>query len=125
MRAILCLVFIMFATPVCAGWMNMEETDDEIQYIDPDTIVREGELRKVWQLSDRKKANKDGVMSLRVLVAFHCSGDAYRLLEMFAYSKPMATGEVIDSLSYGPLSEWGELPQRSVKERIALIACAI
>ena len=70
MRAVLCLLFIMITTPACAGWMNMEETDSDTQYIDPDTVTREGDLRKVWQLSDRKKAGKDGVMSLRILLEF-------------------------------------------------------
>ena len=125
MRIVVYLVLVFITTSVNAGWMNMEDTNNEVHYMDTDTIVSDGVLRKVWQLTDRKKAGSDGVMSLRVLLEFDCSAETYRLLEIFAYSKPMATGVVVHSLLFGSQSEWSGVPERTVTDRIALISCAI
>ena len=54
MRIVVYLVLVFITTSVNAGWMNMEDTDNEVHYMDTDTIVSDGVLRKVWQLTDRK-----------------------------------------------------------------------
>jgi hypothetical protein len=104
MRILLCLL-AMVATPAWAAWVNVGENEEAIVYIDPVTIRKNGNYRKVWELYDIKKPD-GGVMSRRGLWEYDCKEARVRLLSNSAHSEPMAGGKVLHK-DDDDASTWG------------------
>jgi len=49
------LFLAILITPVQAEWEKISENNDLINYIDKSTIKKDGNLRKIWRLTDLKK----------------------------------------------------------------------
>jgi hypothetical protein len=71
-------------------------------YADPDTIRRNGNLAKVWELPNepviRTYANKT-IWSYKALIEYNCTEEQTRVLAEYAYSGQMGNGEVVYSFS--------------------------
>ena len=92
------------APPARAAWVKVGETDDSVYYFDPATILKMGQLRRVWTLSDLKNREADGQMSRRALDEFDCAGERYRIISMSGHSEPMAGGQIL--FSGNPPEKW-------------------
>ena len=64
MRIILCLLALL-AAPARAEWVAVSESNDLVAYIEPATIRKNGNFRKVWQVQDLKQRDEHGAMSRR------------------------------------------------------------
>jgi hypothetical protein len=121
MRFILMLLLLIAGSPAWAEWVKVSETDDGSSYIDPATIRRIGDVRRVWVLQDLKQSSI-GVMSRRALEEFDCKEERRRILTLSSHSGAMASGDVI-ATDNSP-GEWDYLPPNTPGATILGIVCA-
>lgn len=93
------------ASPASAKWTKIGEAVRFIDYVDFDTVRKNGEFKTFWQLSNFKEKNGEGELSRRLLVEMDCGGKRSRLLAVSGYSGQMATGSLLSSLELEN-SEW-------------------
>jgi len=122
MRLVLTLLLTLAAAPAWAEWVKVGENDHAFYYIDPATIRKNGDLRRVWEITDLKQRSKYGVMSRRVLNEYDCKEERQRILSLSTHSDPMANGRTISSDSEP--SEWDYAPPNTSVQTILRIVCA-
>lgn len=123
MRIIWCFLLALVAAPAWAEWVKLGENDEMILYIDPGSIRKNGNLRKVWDIKDLKQRDEGGEMSTRTRNEYDCKEERRRTLSFSAHSEPMAGGETLSSKNYSD-GEWRAIPPGSVSARILKIVCA-
>lgn len=121
-RLFLTLLLAAMSGGVIAEWVKVSETEDEVVYIDPTTIRKDGNLRRVWELQDLKQRDKDGEMSRRAFIEYDCKEDRLRILSLSTHSKSMALGRVIFSES--GTSPWDFVPPRTISAKRLKIVCS-
>ena len=122
MRIILCFLLALVAAPAWAEWVKVAATDTSTFYIDPASIRKDGNLRKVWQINDLNQRHKDGEMSRRVRMEFDCKQERSRSIAISTHSDPMAGGV---TLSSGDGSgEWSAIPPDSISGTVLKRVCA-
>ena len=92
-------------------------------YIDPTTIRKDGNFRKVWQLNDLKERHKDGELSRRVRNEYDCKKERFRVLSFSTHSEPMANGMSLYQSS-AESTEWNDIPPGTFAETVLKIVCA-
>ena len=74
MRFVLAALLLLATIPAWAEWVRLGETDTAIHYLDPATIRKDSNLRRVWELQDLKVRLPDGELSRRTLFEYDCKG---------------------------------------------------
>ena len=94
-----CLIafVMMIASPVWAGW---EYVDTEIEsrrqyFLDFETLRKDGNIRKIWQLINFPKADEYGALSTRGRVEFDCKNETGQTLSFTVFSEQFANGKVL------------------------------
>ena len=122
MRIVLCFLLALVAAPTWAEWVKVAASDTSIIYIDPASIRKGGNFRKVWVIQDLNQRDKDGEMSRRSRTEFDCKEERSRPIAFSTHSESMAGGE---TLSSDDVTEaWSATPPGSVSARILKIVCA-
>lgn len=107
---------MLIASPAWAGWEEVTRgsSSGNVFYIDPATIRKEGNRRKVWAITDLNKAGSLGELSRKIRKEFDCKDERYRFLSISAHSKSMGSGDVlrVDNT----VSEWQEVAPETVDE---------
>ncbi len=98
MRWVMSVLGLLAAMPVSAAWTFVTSTDGTAHYVDAKTLRKTGDLRRIWELSSSQQPNKGGVASQRLLVEYDCREKRYRLLQLVAFSAPMAGGTVVGTV---------------------------
>lgn len=115
---------LMSSVPTYAEWQEVSETDSGMTvYIDPDTILRRGDLVKMWELQDYKTVPTPGdtFLSIKGQREFNCSEHRMRSLKFTFFSGHMGRGRVI--LSSADESKWEPIAPESVGQSMLNIAC--
>ena len=87
MRIVLIAWLILVATPAWAEWVKVSESDGLTGYVDPATIRKNGNLRRVWEIQDLKaRGTKFGELSRRVLNEYDCKEERMRTLSATFHS---------------------------------------
>ena len=97
LHLVLAALLAIVATSARAEWIKVGEDDGSVVYVDPSTLEKAGDVRRVWTLSDLKLARSDNVFSYRTLDDFNCKEARRRTVFRVSYAGPMATGKVLDS----------------------------
>ena len=118
------LGLLMATGTASAEWVQIGETDSSNFYIDPATIRKDGNLRKVWEITDLKQRSKDGAMSVRVRTEYDCKNERFWTMSLSDHSEPMAGGETLNSFTYRD-RDWRETPPGSVGETMLKIVCTL
>ncbi|HEY8068874.1 MAG TPA: surface-adhesin E family protein [Burkholderiales bacterium] len=104
MRVVLTLLLILTAAPAWADWVKVGEASKTVfyvlsantdYYIDPSTITKDGNIRKVWEILDLSDKGPHGERSILVSVEFDCLQKLMRMSNATGHSHPMASGEII------------------------------
>lgn len=115
------LLSILCTGPAYAEWVYVtgdDETGSTI-YVDPDTIRRNGNLVKMWDLRDRK--TMEGYGSIKSQFEYDCAEDRQRKLASLMLSGHMGRGKVIvNSLDEG---KWNPIVPDSVNKTLWKYAC--
>lgn len=122
MRVVLILLLLIAAAPARGAWEKVDENADQVDYVDRATFRKSGNVRRAWVLLDEKKAQSDGVMSVRALWELDCRGKKFRTLSLATFSGPMARGQVLNS--FAAPSEWNRIAPRTNGAAIHRIVCA-
>jgi len=123
----LCLVgalsgLLMPGAAVAQTWelVSRSAANDEF-HIDRSTLLRDGELRRIWMLANYAGPIESGARSLRFLAEYRCDAEEWRTVEVLESTAPMGAGEVRRRGSgYG---EWHEVDAESVIELVMRAVC--
>ena len=119
----LLLALLFMSGSAWADWVQVEETDNIYVYIDPSTIRKDGNLRKVWQIHDLKKRHKDGELSRRFRMEYDCKNERYKFLSISDHSGQMASGTILLQ-NLVEETKWTDIPPKSAVETVLKIVCA-
>jgi len=123
MRVMLMLLLLVAATPAAAGLVKMVVTEnDDVVYIDPATIRKFGNLRRVRVIQDLSKKGPGGEMSRRVFWEYDCVEARYRGLAATSYAGPLASGQVLKSVEIP--GDWVDVAPETVDALILKTVCA-
>lgn len=89
-------------------WTRLAENEHLTFYINRNSVEREANIRRVWELQDLKQMDADGVSSRRYLNEYDCANKMYRISQMTSYSGPKLSGKKmfqIDEAGY-----WRKIP---------------
>jgi len=121
MRIALTLSLILAAAPAWAEWVKVGRTDAAVHYVDPATVSKDGNLRRVWAMQDLAEASPEGVMSIRALQEYDCAHESFRFLSVAAHSRPMARGEVV--VEHDLRDAWNGRPPGTKASAIGKMVC--
>lgn len=93
-RLALALVAIVLPGVSCA-WDRLGETEEVVLYLHRQTIAKEGNIQRVWEMQDLKKMDKDGVMSRRYVNEYECKERMHRIGRVTSYSGPKLSGKKV------------------------------
>lgn len=120
---ILKIVCAPVASTDLAKWVKIGMTENgSVFYIDPASIRKDGNLRKVWAITDLKQRGEDGKVSMRGREEYDCKKEQSRLHEFSTHSDRMAGGVTL--WSRDGVSEWSAVPPGSISADILKIVCA-
>ena len=71
------------------------ESGSTIYYIDPGHITKDGDLRRLFLLEEKKKPGAGGELSRKTQIEFDCKARTSRPRSVSAYTSNMASGEVL------------------------------
>lgn len=112
-RTALCVVCAAGLLPALAGaWTRIGETADVTLYVDRQSIEKEDNIRRVWELQDLKVADADGVMSRRYLNEYDCTYKMHRLSRVTSHAGPKLTGKKLFTVN--ETGYWRKIPPNGV-----------
>jgi hypothetical protein len=123
-RLLLALLLLMTATGASAEWTVVGENDRLIQYIDLRTIRKNGNLVKMWDLTNYKTVQTVSGLSFFSAIGqseYDCKEELKRGLALGWFSEAMGNGQVVSSTS--AVSTWGPFRPGSTVEALWKIAC--
>ena len=104
MRFVLTILLAVAAAPALAEWVAVGKPgksgflsvfSDNTHYIDPATITRDGNFRRVWEIHDLKEKGSQGERSVLASVEYDCDAKRMRTLNATGRSLRMARGEIV------------------------------
>jgi hypothetical protein len=122
MRALLAALLLAMSLPAAAEWVMITKNDSVTYYLDPDTVRKNGNMRRVWVLNNLKQRHKDGEMSRRSLREIDCKEEKSRILSLSTHSEPMVGGKTL-VLENSP-TEWGFIPPNSTNAHVFEFVCS-
>ena len=122
MKKLFLVCLMMLAGSSWAEWVMYAKTEEATFYFDPATIRKDGHIRRVWELSDLRKRERNGDMSVRMRKEYDCKQERRRFLGISGHSEPMAGGTVggVD----GEDNKWTAIAPSTVNEVIFNIVCS-
>lgn len=126
MRTVLLTAMLFVASPAWAAWTLVKDADGTSHYIDPLTLRKAGHLRRIAELTSTTLASKGGAASHRLLVEYDCRGERYRLLQLTAFTGPMATGNIFGTLDQPAAGgEWHTASAGTVASDVLKVVCGL
>ena len=120
-RGLLAALLLVAAAPAAAEWLKLDEHAGAFLYYDPETVAKEGVIRRLFTLQDRKSPD-NGVLSRRAQWEFNCKESEVRLLAFRSYADQMGIGKVLTRTDNpGP---WEPVVPRTTHETLLRLACA-
>ena len=120
-RLIFAALFLTATSHALADWMEYGKTDGTTLYIDPLTIRKDGDLRKVWQLLELEKATPEGELSRRSLFEYDCKNERHRILDTTRHSGLKASGKVLGA--GGESRDWQHIAPGTIIARFLKSVC--
>lgn len=122
MKKLFLVCLLMLAGSAWAEWVVYSKTEEDgTFYLDPATIRKDGNMRRVWLLRNFNQRNKDGAMSSRNRMEIDCKQERFRFLALSTHSEPMAGGTVWTQ--EGEANNWMAIPPDTTAETIFNLLC--
>ncbi len=122
MKKFLLAALILLASSAHADWVKMGDTDEGSFYIDPASVLRDGHVRQVWELTDLKQRDEGGELSRRTRVQYDCQRGSTQVLSISTHWEPMAAGKALLSIAREGL--WKEVPPETPYAKAFHLLCA-
>lgn len=127
---LLALAMLLPGMGICSEWVPVGETDELSDYVDAQSIARNGNSVKAWFLDDFYEAQhwKKGAkpfMSRKSYVHFNCKQRTFAVSQILLYSKSLARGDMVHKTSPRKESRlrYEEVPPDSLLEDMLDFAC--
>lgn len=99
--------------PHSAGaWTRIGETSDVTLYVNRQSIEKDDNIRRVWEMQDLKVADADGVRSRRYLNEYDCTYKMHRLGQVTSHAGPKLTGKKLFTVN--EMGYWRKIPPDGV-----------
>jgi len=101
-KIIVMILLVALNGSAMAEWTKVTEEKDgsAVYYSDTSSIQKSaGNLTIIWELTDLKEPDIDGIRSTKAQVEYDCVRERFRVLYAIAYSQNMGSGDVIVKLS--------------------------
>jgi len=104
MRPILALLLLIAFSYAQADWVKVGQVEKKVQfifserttfYVDPSSIAREGNTRRVWEIHDMSDKGASDERSVLASVEYDCLEKTMRTVAATGHSLPMASGQII------------------------------
>jgi hypothetical protein len=124
-KAVLVVLLSTVSGNAAPAWVKISIVGPTTGYVDPETIVREGDTVKMMALMDyATPPDKNEIyLSTRRLSEYDCKERKQRAVTVAAYSGHMGTGDLVNSAS-DPSRDWRPLVPGSVAETMWKVACS-
>ena len=121
------ITFLLLSTEILHAEWELVSGDDSSKltvYVDRDTIRRQGNLVKMWQLYDYKTVQTvagDSLLSFQRHNEYNCTEPRTRMLAYTWFSSNMGRGRVV----YKTAEEqpWEQIIPRSIEQTLWRVAC--
>ena len=123
-KTILMLILAAMSTGAMAEWVRSHEFVFADVYVDPSAIQKNGNMTKMWSLSDYRVQQVESFGTFRSSKALHeydCKFGRVRFLATTHYSEQMGAGKVVGSIEL--LGDWSHVARGTVGETDWEIAC--
>ena len=123
-RLLMGLMLLVTAGAASAEWTVAGGNDQFVQYVDRATIRRNGNLVKMWVLSDLKTVQTDAgdsYLSSKAQNEYDCKEERSRILAFTWFSGKMGNGKVVYSDS--DPGKWKPISPESIGEIKWKVAC--
>ena len=124
MKRILIVILLVISGNSYAEWTQFGGSDEFTQYIDKETIRRNGNFVKMWDLKDFKTAqnySSDSYLSDKAQWEYDCKEERGRILAFSWFSGQMGNGKVVYLKS--DTGKWSPIQPDSVGEALWKVAC--
>lgn len=74
------------------SWVRVTENSEAVFYINPDTLVIDGDRRRHWEMQDLKARDPQGEWSRQAALEYDCTVGRARAFHYADYDGPMASG---------------------------------
>ena len=99
LRSFIAFLLMTEGQPLWAAWDRVYETKTAVHYIDPETVQKNGHLRRVSTLQDLRQQGDRGELSMRALMEYDCDQKRVRVISATAHRGQMATREIVSRVS--------------------------
>lgn len=120
-RLMLFIIALAFSANVAANWVKVGETENYEAFIDRDTVVTNGQLRRFWLIRNLKTQGRVG-QSDRFQEEYDCKEERGRTLYRSAHSGRMASGEVLGLTQR--VTDWSPIPPHTIDWGILKTVCS-
>jgi len=118
----LAIPLLALGAPAGAAWTFVDGGEGYERYIDRETIDRDGDLVRVWEVDNNAVADASGVVSLRSRTEYDCSSRRYRIVHLSGHTQQMTDGDVVFSKTVN--GEWRPVAPETLGEVSMEMACA-
>jgi hypothetical protein len=94
------------------AWTRIGETPEVTLYVNRNSIERDDNIRRVWEMQDLKTPDIEGVRSRRYLNEYDCTYKMHRLGQMTSFAGPKMTGEKVAEVK--DMGYWRKIPPNGV-----------
>ncbi len=120
-------LLVLHGGHVYAEWIELPiRHDGTATYVHPETILRNGNVVKMWEFHDLEIPNTtaDGVqyLSLKGQSEYDCAEELVRAIEYTAFSDNMLSGSEVDSFS-SDNNKWRPVAPGSISHALWKFAC--
>ena len=122
MRGVLLALVLLAVAPVWAAWEEIARRDGETLFIEPDTIRKDGSLRRIWTMCSYAIPNAEGALSTKSLMEYDCTNGRYRILTISSHAECMGEGVTLHAEAASD-PWWRESPPGTVAARILRQVC--
>ena len=121
MRVIFFVLLVAFSNATWAEWQFLGETEGETDadatsfFFDATSIKKEGEIRRVWSVSNRNNASQ------RHPLEYNCKKEQVRFLSYSKFSQPMAQGNILETDNF--IGSWSYVAPKTIHEELLTRVC--
>ena len=121
-RNTILLSLLLVTGSASAEWSKTASSDFDDFYIDPSTITKNGDQRRVWTITNYKQRTPAGEMSNRMRLQFDCKEERFKSLALSKHTELMAKGKI--TYSDDGVPDWHEIPPDSNIAVVLKAVCA-
>lgn len=118
------LLGLVATTSASAKWVLVADTLQQKSYADPETVRRQAEKAKIWELTEfRSDQTVAGTVfrSMKTQMEYDCENELVHTIYGSFYSGPMGKGDFVESVNGN--FEWLPVVPETVAYRLLRMVC--